>query len=88
MCFGPFSDGLIVATPVYSIEVDKRRGVRLVLGLPPHLTKDPNIRVAHQHLSQDVEAVCCVNPHNILAIHECAFFLRLVVVVVPMEGFA
>jgi hypothetical protein len=88
MCFRPFPDGLIVATPVYSIEVDKRRRVRLVFGLPPHLTKDPNIRVAHQHLSQDIEAVRCVDPNNIIAVHKRAFLLRLVVVVVPMEGFA
>lgn len=88
MRLGPGSDCFKVAASMRRIEIDKRRRVALVLGLPPYLTEDTNIRVAHQHLPQDVEAVRRVHLHNVLAVHKCALLLRLIVVVIPMESFA
>jgi len=88
VCLSPCSNGLIVATAMDRIEVDKRRGIGIVLRLPPDLAEDANIGIAHEHLPQSVEAMRSVNSHNVLAVHKRALLLRAVVIVVPMESFA
>ena len=88
MLLGPYSYRFVIATPVLRVEVDKGLGMRLVLWLPPYLPEHAHIRIAHQHLPQNVEAVSRVDLHDVLAIDECAFLLREVVIVVPMQGFA
>ena len=69
------------------VEVNERHRMRLVLRLPPDLAKYAHIWSAHQHLPQNVEAVSRVNLHDILAVHEGALLLRLIVVIVPIQSF-
>src|SRR5690242_17444076 len=70
------------------IEVNERRGLRVAFRLPPHLTKHSNIWLAHQHLSQHIQAVSRVDPHNVLGVDERPFAFHQVVIVVPLQSFS
>lgn len=84
--FSPLPHTLVIAASMLRIEVDERRWVSVAFWLPPHLPEHPDIRLAHQHLSQHIQAVRGVYPHDVRGVHERTFTFRQVVIVVPMEG--
>lgn len=58
MFFCPFLDSIVVAAYVLSIEIwesDRR------LFVPPYLTENSNVNIAHKLLANDIETVSCTN---------------------------
>lgn len=88
MLLRPSSNSLIISTTMCRHKVYKRQWMGLILRLPPHLAQNTHIRCAHQHLPKYIQAMSRMNTHNIFAVRKRAFTFCLVVVVVPMQGFA
>jgi hypothetical protein len=84
--FSPLPYALVITAPMLRIEVDERCWVRVAFWLPPYLPEHSNIRLTHQHLSQHIQAVSRVDPHDVFGVDERTFAFRQVVIVVPMEG--
>ena len=82
--FCPCSDGLVVPASMFRVEIYKWHRIGLALWLPPHLAQHPHVGIAHEYLSDDIQAVRCVDTHNVLAIYKRAFLFRQVVIVIPM----